>query len=512
MSHSRASLKIIFSLCSLVSCFYVCPVESQPERRVDLTGGYYGQYSLKSQSEPSGEVLFALNRTNQIRPIDTVQAEFLFLSHEAPQERWRLYGYGWYDGEKLTLYSNETIALRVAHTNHSEWNLTPEQYDFTGSPNRPHTRTLPCSVKMEFETQVKSGIDSNSVSAPRSFQALGDSSPYDIHLKGDVTPLGDCEVNLNITIFADLFPREILFDHSKKYAAVITMANIAQIWLFHRQHEHSSTTARAQRLSIFTIALMAFFDSYLIMRHSVFALQIEELFFSFSLVLITEFILLSFFEMRLMFLVAKAQHPEHFEGGFDEVRQQLGRLYCKFYLVLFLGVALPFFIRLDWLIFLFHCTWIPQIVHLVMSDTKGAFVKGFVPGISALRLVYALYFFGCPSPSFVRTNTDTNWPVLIGLIIFVAVQVAFLMFLDKFGSRSFVPESWLPERYRYNRPLVQDDPEDPPDCAICFCVLSDSDSSVMVTPCDHAFHEHCLVRWMDQQMKCPTCRGELPPA
>ncbi|KAL2476648.1 Uncharacterized protein Adt_37384 [Abeliophyllum distichum] len=42
-------------------------------------------------------------------------------------------------------------------------------------------------------------------------------------------------------------------------------------------------------------------------------------------------------------------------------------------------------------------------------------------------------------------------------------------------------------------------------CAVC---LEDFDSKqfVMLTPCDHMFHEECIVPWVKSQGKCPVCR------
>jgi len=50
-------------------------------------------------------------------------------------------------------------------------------------------------------------------------------------------------------------------------------------------------------------------------------------------------------------------------------------------------------------------------------------------------------------------------------------------------------------------------------CPICYCEFEENAprQSIMVTPCDHVFHTECLLRWMEQKMECPTCRGVLPP-
>ncbi|CAI9757209.1 unnamed protein product [Fraxinus pennsylvanica] len=47
--------------------------------------------------------------------------------------------------------------------------------------------------------------------------------------------------------------------------------------------------------------------------------------------------------------------------------------------------------------------------------------------------------------------------------------------------------------------------EDGKRCSIC---LDDFDSKqfVMLTPCNHMFHEDCIVPWVKSQGKCPVCR------
>ena len=32
----------------------------------------------------------------------------------------------------------------------------------------------------------------------------------------------------------------------------------------------------------------------------------------------------------------------------------------------------------------------------------------------------------------------------------------------------------------------------------------------MKTPCNHSFHNKCLINWMSIKMECPTCRKNLP--
>uniref|UniRef100_A0A7S3QJT7 RING-type domain-containing protein n=1 Tax=Chaetoceros debilis TaxID=122233 RepID=A0A7S3QJT7_9STRA len=51
------------------------------------------------------------------------------------------------------------------------------------------------------------------------------------------------------------------------------------------------------------------------------------------------------------------------------------------------------------------------------------------------------------------------------------------------------------------------------DCIICFNEIDLRDrSGYMLASCDHVYHKHCLEKWMDIKMECPTCRGILAPA
>lgn len=49
------------------------------------------------------------------------------------------------------------------------------------------------------------------------------------------------------------------------------------------------------------------------------------------------------------------------------------------------------------------------------------------------------------------------------------------------------------------------------ECVICMCPVPIVPLNArMVTPCGHFFHPHCLLRWMEVKMDCPTCRRPLP--
>lgn len=44
-----------------------------------------------------------------------------------------------------------------------------------------------------------------------------------------------------------------------------------------------------------------------------------------------------------------------------------------------------------------------------------------------------------------------------------------------------------------------------PICAICLYDLRNDAFEMMVTDCGHCLHRHCLVRWFENDIRCPVC-------
>lgn len=98
---------------------------------------------------------------------------------------------------------------------------------------------------------------------------------------------------------------------------------------------------------------------------------------------------------------------------------------------------------------------------------------------------------------------------------------------SRFGPRCFVPARFLPAKYNYFRAVPRrrsgtgvaaagpgdvETGDGGTECVICMNVVDlERPAARMVTPCGHFFHPHCLQRWIDIKMECPTCRRPLPP-
>lgn len=107
----------------------------------------------------------------------------------------------------------------------------------------------------------------------------------------------------------------------------------------------------------------------------------------------------------------------------------------------------------------------------------------------------------------------------------VGLQVAVLLSQGRLGPRWFVPRRWRPQKYDYHREVPQSvldgigggDAEEglgggaEVDCVICMAPVEPHRLDArMVTPCDHFFHNACMLRWMQVKLECPTCRRPLP--
>jgi len=149
----------------------------------------------------------------------------------------------------------------------------------------------------------------------------------------------------------------------------------------------------------------------------------------------------------------------------------------------------------------------------------------FLFGVTAIRLFFPLYGYGCPK-NFLEFQT--NMYMVVGLVVSAGSQVLILKAQDIWGSRFCIPRCIQPDYYNYHK-TFQVDPDDYETCAICMAdIISSTEDSktnlkvqqgiteyfaqnVLTTPCNHRFCQECLIRWMETKMVCPTCRRKIPP-
>merc|ERR550532_2523354 len=99
------------------------------------------------------------------------------------------------------------------------------------------------------------------------------------------------------------------------------------------------------------------------------------------------------------------------------MRSTLTKIYSGFYGGVFLCLIFYYSVRhrMNHWVFLLFAFWIPQIIRNVRTGEKFALQEHFLYGVTAIRLFFPLYAFGCPQ-NFLEF--PTNIVVCFLLIIF----------------------------------------------------------------------------------------------
>ena len=305
--------------------------------------------------------------------------------------------------------------------------------------------------------------------------------------------------------------------YSSRLLFLISGVLIGQITLLLRQIKEASTPSTRSRISFYTIAMMSFGDAFVL----VFLLL--ELYSAVSFLLITTvsfltFLTVSYIGMKFMMEIWAVQAPERQERnrrynqqssntatdslpppatarrvgdtGANPViltpdqdppededtqspnrnvtqssgnaRADVGAMYARFYLVLFLLLITSIWsflwpVRLGsmyarTLAFIYLSFWCPQIYRNAMRNCRKALRWDFVVGESVLRLSPFLYFLIVrENVLFIRPDSITA----LAMTGWVWIQVWLLAIQDILGPRFFVPQGWAPPAYDYH-PILRD--------------------------------------------------------
>ncbi|PYH46347.1 ubiquitin-protein ligase dscA [Aspergillus saccharolyticus JOP 1030-1] len=302
--------------------------------------------------------------------------------------------------------------------------------------------------------------------------------------------------------------------YSARMIFVMSAVSVGQIALLLRQVKEASTPSTRSRISFYTIALMAFGDSFVL----VFILL--ELYPVVSFLVMTSasfltFLSVSYIGMKFMMEIWTIQAPERREqerrapsntrptnlplpataaqvrdsgatpiilppdqdAPADEdapaanrgttptardARSDVGAMYARFYFILFVMLIISIWSFL-WpnrlgaiyarvLGFIYLSFWTPQIYRNIMRNCRKALRWDFVIGQSCLRLFPFLYFLTARgNVLFIRPDATTA----LALIGWVWIQVWILASQDILGPRFFVPRGWAPPAYDYH-PTLRD--------------------------------------------------------
>lgn len=145
--------------------------------------------------------------------------------------------------------------------------------------------------------------------------------------------------------------------------------------------------------------------------------------------------------------------------------------------------------------------FIPQIVRSARSPSRKRNDTIFVLTTGISRLLTAYYF------TLYRNNITQSYSVNVAVYVtvYVTIQIVIVLLQNKLGGAFFLPVNWRPVRFDYS----MNPPAPGTECSICLCEIEEGEES-MTTPCRHAFHRECLMRWISERHICPLCRHRLP--
>jgi hypothetical protein len=387
-----------------------------------------------------------------------------------------------------------------------------------------------------FKMMLKFKLDVPNI-RPKDAGDFTQDRPY-LEMTGHVVS-PNCDVKMDTEVKTVLV--ENYYQQAVHYALLVGVASIIEILTLINQMAYANTQATLTKISLLTVGQQAVMDSYLCLMHLTGGVVADKVFPTFALVAFLKFITFSVFEMRLLMGIWKARRPQGFNQGWNVMRNEISTLYTRFYVMLTGGLLILWLLSDFSKIYLtvIFSFWIPQIYCNISRECVKPLLPSYIIGTTISRLAFPLYFYGCPN-NFVHAEPSTGYAVF--LFIFVSAQAIILLLQNRFGPRFFIPKNFLPKQYDYFRPIYSLlDEEDNThvvgdkqsttvvnritnnlnannnesahifECVICMSPVDPVVSNHMITPCNHVFHQQCLVQWMEQKLECPTCRRELPP-
>lgn len=131
----------------------------------------------------------------------------------------------------------------------------------------------------------------------------------------------------------------VFFSKASRYAVLMTLIAMGEIYFLLRQLQISNTQATAAKVSLLTIGQQAIVDSYLCLGHLTVGIVAQNVFAAFASVAFVKLIIFSVFEMRYLLIIWKARRPQGFADGWLTLRRELTTLYSRFYLSLLAGLC-----------------------------------------------------------------------------------------------------------------------------------------------------------------------------
>ncbi|EAX87377.1 hypothetical protein TVAG_024430 [Trichomonas vaginalis G3] len=307
-----------------------------------------------------------------------------------------------------------------------------------------------------------------------------------------------CEIPIIFEL--EYMEHELLAMEYKIFAVFAAFLTILKYYGYKLILQHADTQVRAKRLSVYSLVFNMCYDySYNIFfpnDYLTFPSQNSLYLFVYSVNVFIHFSLL--IPLTVKTILAQTRFtPENFRG-------QGGWLFTRIFILMLLisGLKDISFKHPILIILLIEAQLIPQLFRSIKDNERDFISVHGIILISLIRISHIAYF------GIYKNNIKETYFPRLSLVIIAAIviQVALMIFVNKYGSKCILPKSLRPKSFDYRSIPIPPNSE----CAICMCNIEDGEPTMM-TPCGHPFHSQCLERWMQEQLVCPICRAPLLP-
>jgi hypothetical protein len=133
-------------------------------------------------------------------------------------------------------------------------------------------------------------------------------------------------------------------------------------------------------------------DCYLGFAHLIAAVAVDRLFFWFVFSAMSLFVAFSVFEMRILLMIWKARRADTFNQGWNAQRDEMSKLFVRFYGAMSVGIAVIYLARDAWILLPFFSFFAPQVISDAIRDTRHALTKRYIVCSASCRVVFLSLF------------------------------------------------------------------------------------------------------------------------
>ena len=147
-----------------------------------------------------------------------------------------------------------------------------------------------------------------------------------------------------------------------------------------------------------------------------------------------------------------------------------------------------------------NLVFLPHILKNLKKDFLPWYLLSFVIVVQMLITLYFTYF----SQNFLVWKPDYLLSLVVVVVCFLQLALVFGFRVKKENRNELqVPMLNCPSSPELIALVLR---EERP-CGICLSILNNQD--IIITPCQHAYHNGCLNQWIAIHPVCPICRNSI---